>query len=72
MTAQPDTRPSNPWPFWVSIGVLAVAVFAASRGGWWLALIPLSTWGLFSVLDILIGNTSQNADPETEDQALFW
>jgi len=41
-------------------------------GGAWLATVPLFTWGLFSVLDQIVGPNLENADPETPVQDLFW
>ncbi|NNK78781.1 MAG: alkane 1-monooxygenase, partial [Litoreibacter sp.] len=63
---------ANALPFWLTLGLVPIAVLAAAKGGWWLALIPMSSWGLFSVLDRIIGTSDENADPDTPDQHLFW
>lgn len=59
-------------PFWLSLGLIPVAMIAAANGGWWLAALPLSSWGLFSVLDAFIGLDTENRDPETAEDDLFW
>lgn len=64
--------PGAALPFWLSLALLPIAGFAAWMGGWWLALIPLSSWGLFSVLDRLLGLETDNHNPETPDDALVW
>ncbi len=63
---------SSALPFWLSVGLLPVVYLAASLGGWWLTLIPLSSWGLFSVLDRLFGLETSNENPDTPDSELFW
>ncbi len=59
-------------PFWLSLVLVPVVLFAAARGGWALALPPLVSWGLFTLLDFLTGLNTENADPETPEENLFW
>jgi alkane 1-monooxygenase len=59
-------------PFWLSLVLVPVVLFAAARGGWALALPPLASWGLFTLLDFLTGLNTENADPETPEENLFW
>ncbi len=59
-------------PFWISLLLIPLVVFVASKGGWWLMLMPLSTWFLFSVLDAFIGLNLEDADLDTTDQQLGW
>ena len=59
-------------PFWLSLVMIPLALIGATQGGWWLALLPLYGWGMFSLLDALIGLNLDNADPETPDDDLFW
>ncbi|RVV98070.1 alkane 1-monooxygenase [Mesobaculum littorinae] len=59
-------------PFWLSILLIPLTLFVASRGGWWLLLLPGVTWYLFSILDTLAGLNEENADPMTPETDLFW
>ncbi len=71
-----STRPiaslENALPFWLSLALVPVVLFAAANGGWTLLLPPISAWGVFSLLDLLAGLDTGNADPETDDSQLFW
>jgi alkane 1-monooxygenase len=59
-------------PYWVSFLLIPLIWATAFKGGWWVLLIPLSTWWAFAVLDRLTGLNLQNADTETPDDALHW
>ncbi|MEH7829322.1 alkane 1-monooxygenase [Gemmobacter denitrificans] len=59
-------------PFWLSVGLLPLALLAITQGGWWVILIPAYAWALTSLLDVLLGHDTHNPDPETEDEDLFW
>jgi len=76
MTAVPDQpeigRLRMALPFWMSLGLIPIAIIAAMYGGWTIALLPLSTWFLFSSLDFVVGEVNDNPDPETPESALFW
>ncbi len=76
MTALPQTPPfarfSAASPFWLSLGLVPLAMIAAAYGGWALLLLPASTWWLFSLLDYFAGLDLENADPQTGDNQLFW
>ncbi len=76
MTATADTpdarRLPAVLPFWLALGLIPLAWIAAIYGGWALLLLPLATWYLFSILDLIIGLNTDNADPDTDDAALFW
>lgn len=75
MTTIPAADLSHPLralPFWLSMGLVPVAVVAGLQGGWTIALIPLCAWGLFTLLDLLEGSYVANADPDTPDAALLW
>ena len=40
------------------------------RGGWTIALLPLMTWWLFTLLDAITGRNTDSPDPQTPDAAL--
>lgn len=62
----------NALPFWLSLTFIPMILMSIALGGWFLLLIPLYTWGLFSILDRLTPDNLENADPETPDAQLFW
>lgn len=76
MTALPGSpkisRITTALPFWLSLGLVPLAIFAAINGGWAIALLPLSTWYLFTGLDYVVGQNTQNPDLETPEEQLFW
>jgi len=59
-------------PFWLSLGLFPLVWTVAGAGGWWLVLMPLSTWWLFTMLDAVTGLNLENADLDTPEQDLFW
>ncbi len=59
-------------PFWLSLGLVPLAILGAARGGWTVLLLPLAAWGLFILLDALTGLDEENADPDTTEDQLFW
>ena len=76
MTSIPETSKignlSSALPFWLSLGLVPLAALAAIYGGWMIALLPLSTWYLFTFLDYIVGKNTQNPDVETPQGELFW
>lgn len=75
MTAIPKSYSASLWaalPFWLSLGLVPVAICAAMLGGWYILLLPLSTWYLFTGLDFVIGADEDNLDVETPEAQLFW
>ena len=59
-------------PFWVSYLLIPLIWMTTTAGGWWVLLVPLSTWWVFAVLDRLTGLNLENADPDTPDTGLQW
>ncbi|MDO5621220.1 MAG: alkane 1-monooxygenase [Paracoccus sp. (in: a-proteobacteria)] len=59
-------------PFWMSLGLIPLAVIAARLGGWWFLLLPGYSWTLTTLLDAALGRNEANPDPETPETALFW
>ena len=70
----PKTLPSlkNALPFWVSLGFLPLWGVSVVLGGWWIALIPIYTTGITSLLDEVFGLSQEDLDPDAGDDALFW
>lgn len=65
-------RFSRALPFWLSLGLIPLAWFCAFTGGWAIALLPLVTWFLFTLLDAVVGLNLDNADLDASDDDLFW
>lgn len=63
---------TNALPFWLSLGMVPLAILGAGIGGWTVALLPVYSWGLFSLLDALSGLNTDNADLDTPEAGLFW
>ena len=63
---------TNALPFWASLAIIPLTLIGAHFGGLTILLTPIGTWGLFSLLDALIGQTKDNADPQTPDADLYW
>lgn len=62
----------NALPFWLSLVLVPIVLFAATQGGWTLILPILGSWGVFSLLDAVAGLNTENADPGTAEDQLFW
>jgi alkane 1-monooxygenase len=73
MTATPSiSHWRNALPFWLSLGTVPLAVLGAVHGGWTVVLLPLFTWILFDILDLLFGLNEDNPDTATPEKDLFW
>jgi alkane 1-monooxygenase len=62
----------NVLPFWLSLLMIPLAGLGAVRGGWSVLLLPLYSWGMFSLLDALTGQNEDNPDLSATDDDLFW
>jgi alkane 1-monooxygenase len=62
----------NALPFWLSLGLIPLALLGASHGGWALILVPVYALVLTSLLDWLTGLNLENADTETPEPQLHW
>ena len=69
---QEVARLQNALPFWLSLGTIPMAMLGMAWGGWAVFLMPLYTWGLYALLDALLGLNTDDADPETSQDELFW
>ncbi|SDI64327.1 alkane 1-monooxygenase [Aliiruegeria lutimaris] len=65
-------RFQNALPFWLSLLMVPLAYLSATRGGVWVFVLPLFSWGMFSILDEITGLYEENADLATRDDELFW
>ncbi len=72
ISASQIARWQSALPFFLSLGMVPVAVLGAMVGGWTVILLPLYSWGLFSVLDAIKGLNHDNADLATPESDLFW
>ncbi len=70
--AETPSRWQSALPFWVSFLLIPLIWITAFAGGWWVLLVPLSTWWAFALLDRLTGLELSNADPDTSDATLHW
>lgn len=59
-------------PFGMSVLLVPLVILASVYGGWMLLVPPLATWWTFAVLDLILGQSNDNPDPDTTDEALFW
>ena len=66
------TRLPHALPFWLSLCLPPLAVLGMVQGGWTVALLPLSTWWLFTLMDALTGLNTDNPDPQTDASRLTW
>ncbi len=57
-------------PFWLSLGLIPLALIGMIWGGLAVLLLPIASWGLFSVLDAITGLNEANPDPQTDEKAL--
>ncbi len=65
-------RLQNALPFWLSLGMIPLALTAMTVGGWTVLLLPLSSWGLFSILDALTGLNEDNPALDADEDDLLW
>lgn len=65
-------RPNTALPYWLSLVLFPVAILSATMGGWTVLLMPLASWGLFSLLDAIIGTNPDNPDLDTPEEGLIW
>ena len=60
------------FPFWLSLGLVALIWFAAIWGGWFLIIVILTSWILFSSLEAFLVLDLENDTPEPDDALIFW
>lgn len=62
----------NAMPFWCSVALIPLIWGAAILGGWAFLFVFIAVWYLFSALDAVTGLNLENANPDTEEDELFW
>lgn len=79
MTAPDETpdnsaasAPGNALPFWMSLGMIPLAVIGALYGGLAVLLLPLYGWTMVTLLDAALGLDTASHDPATPERDLFW
>lgn len=72
MIRTPRHRLQDALPFWMSLGLVPLAVPAVMWGGWWWLLLPAYSWYLVTGLDAVLGANAENAAIDTPDTHLFW
>ena len=68
--AQQVAKLHNALPFWMSLGLVPLALIGAWQGGLALLLLPLYAIGLTTLLDALTGLNEDNPDTETPEAGL--
>lgn len=59
-------------PFWLSLLTIPLALTGATVGGWTVLLLPVFSWGLFSLLDALTGLNTDNPETGADEDDLIW
>lgn len=62
----------NALPFWLSLLMIPLAFIGATVGGWTVVLLPLFSWGMFSLLDAITGLNEDNPDLSADQDDLIW
>ncbi|WP_204115015.1 alkane 1-monooxygenase [Shimia biformata] len=72
LTADQVSKVQSALPFWLSLGLVPLIWIVAGLGGWWVLLVPVVTWYLFTALDAVTGLNLDNADPAIGEEDLRW
>ncbi|NRA98959.1 MAG: alkane 1-monooxygenase [Rhodobacteraceae bacterium] len=59
-------------PFWVSLGMVPLAVIGAVKGGLWVLLLPAVAWHAHALIDLVAGMNARNKSTDTDEADLFW
>ncbi|MFC7702890.1 alkane 1-monooxygenase [Plastorhodobacter daqingensis] len=71
-TAEEIRRLKNALPFWLSLGMIPLAIAGGWFGGWTVALLPVYGWLLVTILDAITGLEEDNPDTLIPETDLFW
>ncbi|MAY32125.1 MAG: alkane 1-monooxygenase [Rhodovulum sp.] len=74
MTEHPTLSPrlKDALPFWISLTLIPVVMFAARAGGAWVWIVPVYAWFMTTLIDFVMGLNTVNPDPQSPPQNLFW
>lgn len=73
MSSREETRSARrALPFWLSLGMIPLAVLGATTGGLTTILLPLYGWTMVTILDAILGRNEDQPDVETPERDLFW
>ncbi|MEE3316473.1 MAG: alkane 1-monooxygenase [Pseudomonadota bacterium] len=74
MTEHPTLSPrlKDALPFWISLTLIPVVMFAAQAGGAWVWIVPVYAWFMTTLIDFVMGLNTVNPDPQSPPQNLFW
>jgi alkane 1-monooxygenase len=64
--------PRRALPFWLSLGMVPLAVLGTTVGGWTVVLMPIYGWTMVTILDAFLGLNEDQPDPTTPEADLFW
>jgi len=70
LTPEDLARPTRALPFWISYLLPLIAWYVAVTGGWSVLLLPIVTWALFSVMDMVVGRDTANPTQDAEEADL--
>lgn len=59
-------------PFWSSLALVPITIFTVSQGEFWFVIPALILWYGVTMMDEIAGTFKVNADPNTQEDALFW
>ena len=59
-------------PFWMSLGLVPLALVAVAKGAWWWLLMPGYAWYMVTLLDLVLGLNTDNPATDTPTDQLGW
>ncbi len=72
MTPRNIAKLHNALPFWISLLLLPLVWFAATKGGWAILILPIGVSALFALIDRFAGVNPANPDLDATEADLFW
>ena len=62
----------NALPFWISLLLLPLVWISATKGGWFLLVLPVGVTTIFALIDRFAGINPDNPDLDATEADLFW